>query len=711
MTKKHDIAELNKLYSEADSVDQEIFAEMRSHVLLFSGEHYKRREKDAPQRDRSRASTERFQLRLVKNHLHKIVRHYSAALSSADGVAMTPQNEADLQDQKDAELNQAVYNQHKTDYRLQERYRQWRLNYSAVGELCSFIRWEPNAGEIVGYAQKVDEEGQPMVDPATGQPVGDEESPVFEGKFVIEDVFPANLLRDASATNMRDAEWLGIRKMVAKKLLEHRYKDDAEKLKGLQGGGKDDFVVFDQGRSTYARSKDDILVKEFYFRPCQDYPEGYFYITAGQVILEEGPLPFGIFPIIWAGFDELPTTPRARSIIKLAKPYIAEINRASSQLALHQITIGDDKIIYQKGAKLEQGSLLPGIRGLSFQGMKAPTILPGRDGSQFLGYIQQQITELYQVCMLDEIDAEQLNNLDANVLLYRAASQKKRFSHYIEKFEQFIVDFVTVLMDYSRHYLPDSAVIPAVGRGEIINLDEFRKTSALRHMIKIEARDDTVDSLLGKQMLFQNTLQYVGKQLDREDIGKMMMNQPYANKDAFADFMLDDQNAKNDMLAMERGQYPAIGQADDPAKMLRKLESRMRKPDFRTIHPQVQQLYDKRVQEYLQLQAKQQEKLLAAQSEYIPMDGPMVKCDMYVANPNGDPNSPAQRAMFPQNALVALQKRLEAQGINLTSLKPLSPPMLANLAGLVNHGGAPGGAMLPPPTNANGGAQPIGQVG
>ena len=707
--KKHTIAELNTLYDEAESVDKEVFAEMRSNVLLLAGEHYKKRDHGSITREANRAN-DRFQLRLVKNHLHKINRYYGTSLASATGVAVSPQIDSDLQDTKDAELNQAVYNQHVIDYRLKERYRQWAFNFPAVGELATMIRWNPNAGEIVGYAQKFNEEtGEPEFDP-NGQPVGDENNPVFEGKFEIEDIFPANLFRDPTAKNMRDSSLIGVRKMVATKLLQERYKDDPEKIKGLESSSKEDFVVFDQARSSYGKSKNEVLVKEFYFRPCTEYPEGYFYITAGQTILEEGPLPFGLFPIVWAGFDELPTTPRARSIIKLARPYVAEINRASSQMAMHQITIGDDKVIYQKGAKLEQGALLPGIRGISFQGMKAPQILQGRDGSQFLGYIQQQIAELYQVVMVDEISEEKLTQMDPTSLLFRAASQRMKFGVYIEKFEQYLIDFVTLLLDYSRHYLPDTAVVPAIGRGELINLAEFRKTSKIRHMIKVEAREDTLDSLVGRQMNFQNTLQYVGKQLEREDIGKIMVNAPYANKEAFADFTLDDQNAKNDMLAMERGEYPPIGRSDDPAKMLKKLETRTRKPDYKFLDPRVQQLYEKRIQDYTVLQAQQQEKILAAQAEYIPMDGPMVQCDMYVQNPN-DPNAAAQRAMFPQNALVALQKRLEAQGINLMSLKPLSPPTLANIAEQVNNGRGPGGAMLPPPAMQNGGSLPIGQVG
>jgi len=706
--KKHSVSELNNLYDDGEAVDREVFTEMRSNVMLLAGDHYSKKDRDNDYRDKSARASESLKLRLVKNHVHKVVRHYGTSiLANAPGVVCMPQNDTDLQDQKDADLNQAVYTQHKVDYRLKERYRQWALDFSAVGELCVFLRWNPDSGRIIGNEQAADENGQPLFDQTTGEPLPDEEKPVFEGKFEVEDIFPANLFRDSCSKSMRDSPWLGVRKTVQKKKLVERYKDDEEKIKSLSGSGKEEFVVFEPMRSSYKKTQDEVLIKEFYFRPCRQYPEGYFYIMACDTVLEEGPLPFGIFPILWGGFDEFPTSARARSIIKVIRPYIAEINRASSQLAMHQITIGDDKILYQKGSKLEQGALLPGVRGISYQG-RTPEVLPGRDGSQFLAYIQAQIAEMYSVVMLSELTEEKMTQLDPMTLLYRAASQQQRYGLYAEKFEQFLIDFVTTLLEMSKNYMPDSAVIPAIGKGELINLEEFRKTTPFRYQIRLEPRSDTIDSMLGRQITFQNVLQYVGKNLDKDELGKVLQQMPWANaKEAFADFTIDDENVKNDMLAMERGQYPPIGKADNPAKMLKKLESRIRKPDYRFLDLQIQQLYDRRIQEYVELQAQQQQKILAEQSEYIPMDGPGVKCDMYTEDPN-NPGASAKRAMFPQNSLGWLKKRLEAQGASLSQLGSLSPNVQADLADqrMTMNGGMPGGGTLPLPPGGPGSMPP-----
>lgn len=155
--------------------------------------------------------------------------------------------------------------------------------------------------------------------------------------------------------------------MVDVKELEAIYTDEGAK-KIIGEGDSDEFIVFDTNKKQYRSENRQSLVRYHFFRPCKQYPQGYYYISTERGILEDGEIPFGIYPIIWQGFDTYSTNPRGYSIIKIARPYQAEINRASSQAATHQITVGDDKIIYQGGTNLAPGALLPGVRGITYQG-------------------------------------------------------------------------------------------------------------------------------------------------------------------------------------------------------------------------------------------------------------------------------------------------------------------------------------------------------
>lgn len=686
--KLHTITELNQIYDEADTVDKEQFAEFRSNVLLAAGEHYSRQGEGRRNTRDPRAQHESQRLRIVKNHIHRVVRKYKAAvLSFAPGITVVPANETDLQDQKEAELNLAVYQWAKARHRIREKIRQWADDFVKVGEVCVVLKWDPTKGDLKGYEQKLDEGGQPLFEDGgfdemglpIQTPVADETRPVYSGDFVFERTFAANLLRHVSADSMRESECLVVRKMVAISKLKARYKDDEDKLKGITSSADDTYIVFDSAKSSYEKAKDQACVREYYFRPCPQYPEGYFYITTSGTILEEGPLPFGIFPVIWAGMDESQGTPRAKSVLKVARPVVAEINRASSQQALQQITLGDDKVLYQKGSKLEPGALLPGVRGISFSG-REPKVLPGRDGGQFSAYIANCEAELDRLLMLGEIDSEKATQMDPVALLFRAANQTMKYSEYAETFEQFLVDLFEVFFQLAQHYLPNDMLIPAVGKREQVNIEEFRRTSPLHFRVRVEPQSETIESKLGKQLQFQHILQYVGKQLNKDDIGKLLKEMPYGNfKEAFDDFTLDTENAKNDMLALDRGQLPPLSTKDDPAYMLKKISHRMRKSDFQFLAPEVQQAYQQREQQYIQLEAEQMQKMKAAQSEFIPIDGALVKCDIYVGDPK-NPEAAPKRATVPQRALEWLLEQLESQGASMEKLEQMNQGTLAQLA-------------------------------
>jgi hypothetical protein len=276
----------------------------------------------------------------------------------------------------------------------------------------------------------------------------------------------------------------------------------------LEDQADDEYVVFEQSRSQYERTKDKIMTRLYLYRKCAEYPKGYFYLTTRSGILEQGELPDGIFPLLYAGFDYFQTKRRAAAILRVSRPYQAEINRASSHIAQHQITVGDDKILYQSGTKLAAGSLLPGVRGLTYQGAK-PEVLPGRSGDQYANYVLQQIEEMYQAVNMQELLSEKSEGqaVDPYAMLFRSAKHKRFFASYAKKFERYITDFVTTLLEMYQYYLPDDELIPMLGRAEMVNIGEFKSSNPLRHEIKVERRDDTAETQLGRQLTFENIIQ------------------------------------------------------------------------------------------------------------------------------------------------------------------------------------------------------------
>ena len=415
-----------------------------------------------------------------------------------------------------------------------------------------------------------------------------------------------------------------------------------------------------------------------YIRPSQQFPKGYYYIYTTAGILFEGELPFGIFPIVYTGFDEVPTNPRHHSIIKHLRPYQGEINRASSKVAEHQITLGDDKLLIQAGTKLQNGSTFPGIRAYQYSG-QAPQILQGRAGDQYLSYIDSQIQEMYTVANLAEDLEEKPVQMDPWNLMFMSAKQKKKYIIYVQKFTRFLTDVCETSLSLYRNYISDAAMIPVIGRSEMVNIQEFKNTKPLNYSIVVEEGSEDMETKMGRQLLFNNILQYVGSNLDPKDIGKFVRIAPYANnEEAFSDLTLDYDNATNMILALDRGEPMQPDPNDDPKYMLKRLVSRMRKADFKFLSLEIQSLYQQVYNVYVEIEADQQRKIQEAALGFIPMQGMAVVCDLYVPDPNNA--SKTMRARVPYDSLTWLLKRLEDQGMSQDAIMQQQQGVVSDIA-------------------------------
>lgn len=694
------IDELNQLYFQAESVDRNVFAEQRSSILLIAGDHYNN--KNSRQWTRIRDSKDLSQetkLRLTKNHMQKITKAYlNNLVSSSPNVKIIPRDEKSAQDRKCAELNQSVWEYCRDKMNFPMTVQSLGKDFIDCGETAVKIYWDPTAGDFVGYKQAVDiNTGEPMLD-ENGQLKADENQPVFTGQLLVEQIHPFNLLRDPACTNMEKAAWLAIRKMVDIPDLKALVADDPEKLKIILPSERDEYMVFNTSQNMYQKSSNQALVVEYYFRPCPTYPRGYFYITTKHGVLFHGELPYGVFPIEYVGFDPVQTSARHQAIVKQLRPYQIEINRTASKIAEHQIT-SDDKILIQSGTKIASGGVLPGVRAIQYSGM-APTVLQGRAGEQYASYMSGQIDEMYQVANLMEEREERTNQeADPMAMFYRSVKDQRKFSLYVEKFEAYLKRIAQKYLALAKHYFSDDMLIPMIGKSEYVNIAEFKTTKDIFYSIKIQPMSDDVNTMVGKMMTIKHALQYVGNQLGKEDIGKMLRTMPFANfEESFSDMTLDYDLAENFILALERGENPQPAKSDNKIYMLKRLDKRMREPDFFTLPLPVQQKYAIAKQIYEEMQTMEMVELQRAQQGFIPLDGALIKTDLQIEIPNSTGGVKTTRAAFPVTALQWLQKQIEAQGTTQEMLQAqLSDAELATLAGRLNQTAPPGAQLGPAP--------------
>lgn len=695
-TKTHSLADLEAIYNDAEQCDSELFSEMRSNLLLISGEHYNRRHASFFKRVRdAKELSDQQKIRLTKNHVQNIHKKYvNNVIAQAPGVGFEPKNQSELQDQKAAELHKAVWEDGRDKYGLDELVEDWCDDFFGIGEVATKIFYDAKGGKPTGRLnQAVDEAGQPVVD-EMGQPVGNPDDPEMSGEFIFEPIHGFNLLRPSECKEIRKAHVLITRKMGKVDELKLRYPEHARKIEDSMD---ETIVVFDTASTAYRKSKGEAMLREFWFRPCAQYPQGYFYITLKNVILEGGELPGGIFPIIVQPCERIPTSCRGRSIVKHMRPYQAEINRSASKMAEHQITLGDDKLLIQSGTTVSPGVALPGVRSINYTGA-TPEILQGRSGAQYLEYMQAQVAEMYTVMNVQE-DSEnkQSGQLDPYALLFRSASQKKKFQRYVRRFERFLVEVAKTYLALAKLHLSDEAVIYAVGRAEQINIAEFRSASDLCYQIKVSPESDDIESKMGKQLVMNHVLQYIGNKLEREDIGKIMRNMPYANAEgAFDDFTLDYDSSTNDLLLLDRGELPPVHEYDNHIYAVKRAVSRVRKADFDFLPEQVKMLYGEYIRQHEMAQAETIKKLKAAEADFIPTGGYLVTCRGLTMPDEKNPQK-VKEVRLPYEAIVWLVQRLEAQGQSLEELEKMNQGALAQISDiLLRKDGAQGGDGIPP---------------
>lgn len=695
------IDKLNQIYQDADQVDQAVFAEQRSNILLVLGEHYAKKNSKYWARIRdSKTLSEEQKVRITKNHLQRISKGYiNNILTYAPGVMPIPKNEKEMSDIKAAEINHAVWQDICDKHSLHDETYDDAQDFINIGEVCNKVFWDPDSGKFLGWEQEVDEQGQPMFT-EDGEPAPSQR-PVYEGGLIFERVYGFNLLRSRSAKSMRDNDIWIVRKMANIDELKLKLGNDPEKIKLLDTSSKDTYLVFEGINGGYKKSDGEVLIREFYIKPCYKYPMGYFYISTEAGILWDGELPEGIWPLIYSGFDSAQTTPRHYSMIRQLRPLQVEVNRSASKIAETQVTLGDDKLMYQSGTKLSPGAVLPGIRGVQFSGMK-PEILPGRSGDQYVSYMTSCIDEMYQIANLKEDEEQLIKQADPFAMLFMSLRDKKKFSIYAQKFEKFQVEKCKLALKLTKIYAPNEMLIPAIGKNEIVNISEFKNTNELSYEIKLKPMVDDITTMFGKQMVMNTALQYVGAQLGKEDIGRIIRNMPFGNADeSFSDLTLDYDTATNLILALDRGEQPEISPYDNHDYVLKRVVNRVRQSDFRVLSPNIQENYKGIIMILEKQKEEQLIKLKQLESQFIPASGAKVKVDYYVE----DPATPGKvsRATLPAEAVDWLIKRLAEQGSSQEQLQKQTQGVVSEIAANLSkkYGIPPETQPIPNPQDGN----------
>jgi hypothetical protein len=650
------LSKLNKMYEDGKRCDEKIFSEQRTNILLKNGQHYSKKTRSFIDNLRTRGViNERQKIRLTKNHIHRITNEYENQILEGDSSpTATPFNETELSDIKQAEMGNAVIEWVKKTNSWASKKPKLVNDFSVIGEVFAKIRFDDSIGKVVGE----DEQG----------------NPVRLGQFVIDRVFGFDVKRDPAARDWDESRWLIQEQMVDldefKELATQKGSEvPKDKIANLKEDTNSVTKIFDPVSGKYSETRNQILVKELFWKPDGKYPNGYYVMFTKEFVVFKEELPFGIWPWEVEGFDELTTSPRSAGIIRVCRPYQVEMNRSASKMAEHQITLGDDKVYIQKGTKISSGGYLHGVRAIQVAGQQ-PVIQQGRSGAQYLEYYNSQAKEMYEAANVAHILEDKAPQGDAYQQLFHAMKHKKKFVKYVNKFEQFEIRVFKKVLDMSRYYLTPAHVIKVAGQTELMNIEEYKRIDQEGFELKMKAQSGDVEEKFGKVLGITSILQYAGSSLQPDQLGNLIRQMPFGNDEQmFSTLTVNYDNAVNDILAMDRGRDPGPPSINDDHKfMIQALDHRMRKSDFQFLPPQIQELYTMKKATHEVLFEQQQLAAQRAQMGLIPTDGFLVTINASWFNPS---TNRVERIKVPSKSVEWLVKKVQEQGFFAQELQQL----------------------------------------
>jgi hypothetical protein len=642
MPKDMKLEKLKKMYRDGKQADDSLFAEQRTNVLLRSGDHYNKKSNNSDDLRQRGVKTNAQKIRLTKNHIHRICNAYQNSILEANpSVQAVPFNPDELHDVKVAEMNQSVIDWIKVTNDWGEKQEKNAHDFTTIGEVFNIIRFDYSKGAL--------------------KPSQEKGRVARIGEFVIDRVFGFDMKRDPNARDNITARWWIKDTMVDLSDFKKLVKSVNSEIKEEQivASGKGTYKIFDSNAGEYRNVKDQVLVRELYRKPSAEYPLGWYVMFTDEFIVLQKALPFGIYPVHMEGFDELTTSPRSTSIIKVCRPYQVEINRASSKMAEHQITLGDDKVFIQKGTKISNGGSMHGVRAFQVSGQQ-PIIQEGRSGAQYLEYQKSQIVEMYEAANLDHIMANKEQVGDPYQLLYRSMKEKKRFVKYVGKFERFESNVFSTCLKLAKHYLTPDHIIRVAGRTEALNIPEFKSNKETGFEVKVVPQSGDIETKFGKILSITQTLQYTGSQLGQDQIGTLIKQLPFGNDEqVFSTLTVDTDNVMNDILALDRGEQVRVNIHENHEMMIKGLQHRMKKSDYRYLDENIKRNYMLKMSSH-ELFYKEQKQLIAQENMgMVPTGGFLTTVNASWHNPT---SNRVERIKVPSGALQWLVQKLQTQG-------------------------------------------------
>jgi hypothetical protein len=492
--------------------------------------------------------------------------------------------------------------------------------------LCgsSFIKatWNPKRGDII--VKRPDSEFLELNN--DGSEVLEE---VFQGDIDTVVKSPFSVLASPGATTVENATWIMDRTHITTRDLLSIYPDlDLNKIKietqlteyerfvnRLQSPIFSTTAGYEMSRfekSTQVRDHEVLLVKEFWMKPNDIYPEGVVATVVGDQLIGFNPFPTelnGEYPIIKTDDKENPFAFYGQSTVTRLVPVQRRYNKGRTQTTKNAALMANVKWWAPKGHGMhddaltdEEGEVVESNPNLPRPQQLAVSPIP----NYVIESMLQDITDIRDIGGEREPSQLPFPNLTAGVALETAAElADTMIMPTIRGLEQGLIKVGRFWLLYAQENYLDPRTIKILGEGSKVQVTSVKSTDLL-HQTDVTIQ---LESYLGYSKAAQQQ-----KLLDMWD--RRIISDPKVFMRAFVtgdiDLVLkEDEGTENivleDIEAIKNGKQPAVLPFDDHPAYVRTLSKFIQTPEFRRMPPDRQQLAMAVLQQHLQFLQPQQE--------------------------------------------------------------------------------------------------------
>lgn len=262
--------------------------------------------------------------------------------------------------------------------------------------------WDPTEGEIAPSFkrahEKFKETGIPVIDEQTGLPIAGKkyDRPIHVGDVKGRIWQPYELFGEPGKYKLRELDYIQTHEWMNKELVEHKWKVADGKITSSE------YVKWDFSTDKVERPNNQIMVRTFWHRPTEFFPEGCKIVWCDDLILEKGDFPYtdGELPFDDDKDIEVENEYWGRPFITNIEQLYKINNSLISGMARNHGVLSAPKVMFPEGS-VDVKSLNNEYSALQYRGAVKPEILQhnyvNRGEIEFQKYLQSRGGELSSV--------------------------------------------------------------------------------------------------------------------------------------------------------------------------------------------------------------------------------------------------------------------------------------------------------------------------